>query len=35
MLASGDYDGTIRLWDVTDPAHPGQLGLVPTRGNAV
>ena len=22
MLASGDYDGTIRLWDVADPAQP-------------
>jgi WD40 repeat protein len=25
-LASGNGDGTIRLWDVTDPAHPRQLG---------
>jgi WD40 repeat protein len=25
-LASGHADGTIRLWDVTDPAHPRQIG---------
>jgi WD40 repeat protein len=25
-LASGDADGTVRLWDVADPAHPRQLG---------
>ena len=23
MLASGDATGTVRLWDVADPAHPG------------
>ena len=26
-LASGGYDGTIQLWDVSDPAHPKSLGL--------
>ena len=25
-LASGDIDGTVRLWDVADPAHPRPLG---------
>ena len=25
-LASGSLDGTIRLWDVTDPARPRPLG---------
>jgi WD40 repeat protein len=25
-LASGGTDGTVRLWDVTDPAHPRRLG---------
>ena len=25
-LASGSLDGTVRLWDVTDPAHPRPLG---------
>ena len=25
-LASGDGNGTIRLWDVADPADPGPLG---------
>ena len=25
-LASGDNDGTVRLWDVADPAHPQALG---------
>ena len=25
-LASGNYGGTIRLWDVADPAHPRPLG---------
>ena len=25
-LASGGYDGTIRLWNLADPAHPRSLG---------
>ena len=25
-LASGGADGTVRLWDVADPAHPRPLG---------
>ena len=25
-LAAGSGDGTIRLWNVTDPAHPTQIG---------
>ena len=29
-LASGDRNGTIRLWDVADPAHPSPLGRVLT-----
>jgi WD40 repeat protein len=29
-LATGYGDGTLRLWDVTDPAHPRQLGEPPT-----
>ena len=31
-LASGGYNGTIRLWDVTDPAHPQPLGHRLTSG---
>jgi WD40 repeat protein len=36
-LASGNNDGTIRLWDVTDPAHHESLGqpLTAGSGNAV
>jgi WD40 repeat protein len=37
-LASGGDDGTVRLWNVTDPAHPRPLGRpLPTSssGNAV
>jgi WD40 repeat protein len=33
MLASGSADGTVRLWDVTDPAHPRPLGQ-PLTGSA-
>jgi WD40 repeat protein len=25
-LASGNADGTVRLWDIADPAHPRPLG---------
>ncbi|HEX3189574.1 MAG TPA: hypothetical protein VHS30_07280, partial [Streptosporangiaceae bacterium] len=25
-LASGGYDNTVRLWNVSDPAHPSPLG---------
>jgi WD40 repeat protein/transcriptional regulator with XRE-family HTH domain len=32
MLASGDADGTLRLWDVTHPAHPRPLGQSLTSG---
>jgi WD40 repeat protein len=28
-LASGSADDTIRLWNVTDPAHPAAIGLCP------
>ena len=33
-LASGSADGTIRLWDVADPAHPRPLGQPLTGGGA-
>ena len=33
VMASGNADGTIRLWDVTDPAHPRPLGQ-PLPGGA-
>ena len=33
MLASGDATGTVRLWDVADPAHPRPLGQ-PLTGSA-
>ena len=33
-LASGSVDGTVRLWDVTDPAHPRPLGQPLTGGTA-
>ena len=32
-LASGDSEGTIQLWDVTDPAHPQPLGSSLTGTN--
>ena len=34
-LASGSLDGTIRLWDLTDPAHPRPLGPLPHRRDSV
>jgi WD40 repeat protein/transcriptional regulator with XRE-family HTH domain len=34
MLASGTADGTVRLWDVADPAHPRLLGQ-PLTGASV
>jgi WD40 repeat protein len=34
-LASGSADGTVRLWDVADPARPRPLGQPLTRGSAV
>ena len=34
-LASGNSDGTVRLWDVADPAHPRPLGPLLTGGGAV
>ena len=33
-LASGGVDGTVRLWDVADPAHPRPLGQPLTGGTA-
>ena len=33
-LASGSTDGTVRLWDVADPAHPRPLGQPLTGGTA-
>ena len=33
-LASGSDDGTVRLWDITDPAHPRPLGPPLTGGTA-
>ena len=34
ILASGDYDSTIKLWDVADPADPLPLGLAVIGGLA-
>ena len=34
MLATGSADGTIGLWDLTDPAHPRLLGQPPTGNSA-
>ena len=31
-LATGSQDGTVRLWDVADPAHPHLLGSPMTGG---
>jgi DNA-binding XRE family transcriptional regulator len=31
-LASGSADGTVRVWDITDPAHPRPLGQPLTGG---
>ena len=33
-MASGNANGTVRLWDVTDPAHPRPLGQPLTVGGA-
>ena len=33
-LASGSDDGTVRLWDVADPAHPQPLGQPRTGSSA-
>jgi WD40 repeat protein len=32
-LASGNADGTVRLWNVADPAHPRPLGQLLTSGS--
>jgi hypothetical protein len=34
-LATSGSHGTIRLWDITDPAHPRPLGQSPAEGNAM
>ena len=34
-LAGGDVDGTVRLWDVADPAHPRQLSQPLTSGRGI
>ena len=34
MLASGALDGTVRLWDIADPAHPQPLGQPLASGTA-
>ena len=34
LLATGADDGSVRLFDVTDPAHPRQLAMVRGAGNA-
>ena len=33
VLADGDTDGAVRLWDVTDPAHPRLLGRTLTSSS--
>ena len=35
LLASGNDDGKVRLWDVTDPTHPRPLGQPLTGGTSV
>ncbi len=36
LLATAGTDGTVRLWDVTDPAHPAERGQpLAAHGNAV
>ncbi|HEY6277075.1 MAG TPA: AAA family ATPase [Streptosporangiaceae bacterium] len=35
LLAAGSFDGTVRLWDVADPAHPRLLGRPLNVGEAV
>jgi WD40 repeat protein len=34
-LASGDVGGTVRVWDIADPAHPRPLGRSLTGGTAL
>ncbi len=34
-LATGSFDNTVRLWDVTDPRHPTSLATLTGHTNAV
>ncbi|MGH3699684.1 MAG: WD40 repeat domain-containing protein, partial [Pseudonocardiaceae bacterium] len=34
-LATGNYDTTARLWDISDPRHPSPLGTLSGHTNAV